>query len=95
MLGLPGATLVELPRKLHRTLATKRELHGRAADISESVVHSALMGLLLMTSEVTPRPPPPASCSAASSTPFLREGDLRTRFWDAAGVSPPPVPQPP
>lgn len=55
MLGLPGATLVELPRKLHRTLATKRELHGRAADISESVVHTAVMGLLLMTSEVTPR----------------------------------------
>ncbi|KAJ6657025.1 hypothetical protein lerEdw1_003026 [Lerista edwardsae] len=51
MLGLPGATLVELPRKLHRTLATKRELHGRAADISESVVHTAVMGLLLMTSE--------------------------------------------
>lgn len=53
MPGLAGATLVALPRQLHRTLATKRELHGRAADISESVVHTAMMGLLLMTSEVS------------------------------------------
>lgn len=52
MPGLQGATLVELPRKLHQTLATKRELQGKGADISESVVHTAVMGLLLMTSEV-------------------------------------------
>ncbi|XP_009463247.1 PREDICTED: uncharacterized protein LOC104012590 [Nipponia nippon] len=46
-----GATLVELPRKLHRTLLTKRELQGRGADISESVVHTAVMGLLLVSGE--------------------------------------------
>lgn len=52
MPGLQGATLVELPRKLHRTLLSKRELQGRGADISESVVHTAVMGLLLVSGEV-------------------------------------------
>lgn len=54
MPGLQGATLVELPRKLHRTLLTKRELQGRGTDISESVVHTAVMGLLLVSGEVKP-----------------------------------------
>jgi len=54
MPGLQGATLVELPRKLHRTLLTKRELQGRGTDISESVVHTAVMGLLLISGEVKP-----------------------------------------
>lgn len=54
MPGLQGATLVELPRKLHRTLVTKRELQGRGTDISESVVHTAVMGLLLVSGEVKP-----------------------------------------
>lgn len=58
MPGLQGATLVELPRKLHRSLVTRRELQGRATDISESVVHTAVMGLLLVTGEVKPPPPP-------------------------------------
>ncbi|XP_015686282.1 ubiquitin carboxyl-terminal hydrolase 21-like, partial [Protobothrops mucrosquamatus] len=46
-----GATLVELPRKLHRTLCAKCKVNGRGTDISESVVHTAMMGLLLMTSK--------------------------------------------
>ena len=57
MPGLQGATLVELPRKLHRTLLTKRELQGRGTDISESVVHTAVMGLLLVSGEVKPPQP--------------------------------------
>ncbi|RMB88250.1 hypothetical protein DUI87_35362 [Hirundo rustica rustica] len=51
LMALGGATLVELPRKLHRSLLTRRELQGRAADISESVVHTAVMGLLLVGGE--------------------------------------------
>lgn len=54
MPGLQGATLVELPRKLHRTLLNKRELQGHGTDISESVVHTAVMGLLLVSGEVKP-----------------------------------------
>lgn len=57
MPGLQGATLVELPRKLQRSLLTRRELQARPADISESVVHTAVMGLLLVTGEVMPAPP--------------------------------------
>ena len=91
MPGLPGATLVELPRKLHRTLATKRELHGRAADISESVVHTAVMGLLLMTGEVT-RSPWPLGCvprhRGATGSPVVgplgeEVGDLRSLLDEA------------
>lgn len=76
MPGLPAATLVELPRKLHRTLATKRELHGRGADISESVVHTAVMGLLLMTSEVTPRAPVSAAMPRKPLLPSSKAGEV-------------------
>lgn len=71
MPGLQGATLVELPRKLHRTLLTKRELQGRGTDISESVVHTAVMGLLLVSGEVKPLQPAggPVCLSKAEGRP--------------------------
>ncbi|XP_073495365.1 ubiquitin carboxyl-terminal hydrolase 21 isoform X2 [Phyllobates terribilis] len=49
MPGLQGHGLVELPQKLQRILADRKQVH-----ISESVVHTAMMGLLLMTSELPP-----------------------------------------
>lgn len=67
MPGLQGATLVELPRKLHRTLLTKRELQGRGTDISESVVHTAVMGLLLVSGEVKPLQPGGGACLSVES----------------------------
>lgn len=54
MPGLQGEALAELPQKLQRTLADKKDVQGKGADISESVVHTAMMGLLLMASEVKP-----------------------------------------
>lgn len=65
MPGLQGAPLAELPRKLQRSLLTRRELQGRATDISESVVHTAVMGLLLLTGEVKP----PAAGDARGGRP--------------------------
>lgn len=70
MPGLQGAPLVELPRKLQRSLLPRRQLQPRGADISESVLHTAVLGLLLVSGEVTgrgggsrnrpaSRPPPP------------------------------------
>lgn len=65
-------TLVELPQKLHRTLFAKCKVNGRGTDISESVVHTAMMGLLLMTSKVTlGMPPAETLCSSGFSCGIL------------------------
>lgn len=55
MPSLQGAPLVELPRKLQRSLLPRRQLQPRGADISESVLHTAVLGLLLVSGEVTGR----------------------------------------
>lgn len=45
--------LEELPQELHRRLAGQRSKWGIGVTaMAESVVHSAVMGLLLMTNEV-------------------------------------------
>ncbi|XP_040546601.2 LOW QUALITY PROTEIN: ubiquitin carboxyl-terminal hydrolase 21 isoform X2 [Gallus gallus] len=49
--AMPGATVAELPRKLQRGLLPRRDPQPRGADISESVLHTAVMGLLLVSGE--------------------------------------------